>query len=183
MTRASQPDELVALFGATLEDLEANRRGALTPRQAELARSATAEDAGFMAVFAGLFAALMYTVLGVLIADGRFFDLSEGLSIHHIIVGLVAGGLPTSALGWAIYTGVIHRRARGIAHVSSCEGPVHLRVRRQGPLALYELRIGKQSFDVSERVYGAVREGDRYRVYFVRISRVVVMAEPLGDDA
>jgi hypothetical protein len=175
----SHLDELLVVFGATTEDLQANRSGMLTPRQAGDARAATGEDASFMIVFAILFAALMYTVLAILIADGRFFDFADGVSIHHVIVMLVAGGSPTSALAWGVHTGWIHRRTRTMTHVQSCAGEIRKRRCSHGALSLYEVQIGRRRFDVSERAFTYLRDGDRYCLYFVPISRVVVLAEPL----
>ena len=111
---------LMDAFGVTEADLTANRQGTLTEEQHQRLLAATLSDATFMAGFAIFFAAVMYGLLYMIIASGKVFDFKDGITVAEFAILFAAGGLPTSAILWAIYTIIIHRRARNSRRKKHC---------------------------------------------------------------
>ena len=175
---------LMRVFQKTEEDLVANRDGRLTAAQRERSRKATGDDATFMAGFAIVFALVMGGVLALIVSSGKLFDFSEGISFDEVMILLVAGGLPLSALFWAVYTIVVHRRSAAIDRVDIIEGSVTLRIIRHRRLVLREVRVEGRTFALTEAAYDALEDGAHYRVYAVPLANVVVGIEtsPAGKN-
>ncbi len=143
-------------------------------------QKATGDDSRSMAGFAIVFALIMGGVLAMIVNSGKVFHFSEGIGVSEIIILAVAGGLPLAAIGWAIYTIVIHRRSAAVNRVDILEGTVRLRLRRHRTLVLREIVIGDRALAINEAAYGALEDGLRYRVYVVPIAEVVVGIESIA---
>lgn len=175
-------DELLIAFENEEADLAAFTRGELPTRHAARVRSATRSDAAFMTGLAVVLAGVLWSLLGYLVfVDGRLFAHAGDGSAD--VVGLVAlvlvtGVLPAAGVAWAIWTWVVHARTPARADV--VEGAVTLVEHRQrGMVVLRELRVAGRSFAVNELAFRLLREGDRYRVFYVPVGDVVVGIAPL----
>ncbi len=175
---ASMTDALRAAFALTDDDLAHNRRGELSPAQAARATKATGDDATFMAGFAVLFAIVMYGVLWFIWDSGAFDRMSGGGGL----VIAIAGGFPTAAIAWAIWTWVVHRRSRGATQVAVAEGAVETNTRRYRGVALHQVLIDGEAFDVTPEAQAAIGALSHARLYYVPVSRVVVGAEAIDAE-
>ncbi len=136
-----------------------------------------------MTGIAFVLAVVMWTILGYLIHDGRLFREADGATDVFALVAivLVAGVLPASGVVWAVWTWVVH--ARTAARTARVEGVVTLAEHRhRGMVVLREMRIGGRSFAVNARAFGLLREGARYRAFYVPVGDVVVGIEPIEGD-
>ncbi len=154
-------EELLRAFDNGLEDLEANRRGALTERQAKrLVRSGIRD----------LFGAVL---IGFVLSGILFFIAVKPLN-------LVQYGLTASLIAAALILGLVtfsRCRAAAVAgRVESLAGPI--RVQMRGKAGWYIVVAGR-TFKLPIQFWRA-QDGASYRVYFAPgVDRVVAM-EPEG---
>jgi hypothetical protein len=171
---------LLAAFELDDAKLDAFRRGELPAAIAERARKATRDDAIFMTGLAIVLAGVLWPILGYFVRDGRLFrDASSGSDLIGLVaLVLIAGVLPATALAWAAWTWIIHRRTT--ARVEQVEGIVRLTAHRQrGMVVFHEISLADRHFAVTPRAFAALADGMNARVFYVPVGDVVVGIEPV----
>lgn len=152
---------LLQAFGIDGADLQANRVGALGPRQAREIRRSGVRN--LLAAFAG----------GVILALILFFVADRPLVPAQFIT---AGVLFAALLATGLFDFVRTRRAAAEGRVTMLRGPIQVQSRgTQG----WHLDVAGESFRVPVQPW-SLQSGEAYRVYVVDGARRIVGMEP--DD-
>ncbi|HYF63650.1 MAG TPA: hypothetical protein VD886_12600 [Herpetosiphonaceae bacterium] len=196
------PGELTSVLMPALEfgpaELEANRRGGLTPAQqarlSEMSRKSSAYGivGGLVMVLllAGVGAyVLFWSPSGAALKDGIASDPTLRIMLP-IVLGLVLLAL-FGSLGLSLY----RASAVGRGRLSVAEGPIKLDAQSMGLEArmlvgafggqtrICTAKIGGMTFYVSEKALAGFKHGAAYRIYYVnnKPAHVIMSAEALTD--
>ena len=157
----SHRDDLLQAMGVGTEDLEANRTGVLSPRQAR------------QLVHSGIRNLLASLVIGVILAAILAFVASKPLKpVQWILAGVLALA--------ALAVGIVDlRRTRGAATVGRVEclaGPIQVASRgKQG----WHLTVAGKTFRLPVRPW-QLKNDAVYRVYVAPLADRIVAMEPDG---
>lgn len=182
------------------EDLEINRRGAVSPRQEELhQQQATRSRKGILRYAA--FVPLIFVAVAarevLLGGASAFAGLGNFQPIFLLPIGIVL-----LTLGGMIALGLFGKSSIARSHVEYAEGRVEIGLagvgsaKTQTAMTLMgadpmrgRLKIGQELFYVSERVLRAFQPGAIYRVYYVRqgpvshpSARTIISAEAVAES-
>lgn len=179
---APQPATALAVIarqhGFTLADLEANRRGELSPRQRR-ALHFTGLLWGALALALGLCAGwLTLQQIGALLAGEPGF----ALELSSVVVLLLVWA---AAIGFLVYAARRLNEARAPRPVRAAGGALNVHYKMAGRLLSVYYHIGGMALELSgsmirKQAYNSVIEGRRYRVYYRERTRTVVSLEPVG---
>jgi len=171
MSMTAYLEDLGRLHGFKLDELEANRRGALHPRQ--LARG----------LRKGRVAVTVVTTLGILAAGAglvggyAFYDglgpdpSSVDVNAAYAIGG--AGVLLGLVFFISAFVSVVRKRARRAAfaagRIEVLEGPMNkIHIRGRGTASQLIFRVGGRSFPTSsQKLWDLLTQGANYRLYCV----------------
>lgn len=156
-------EDLLGHLRLTGEDLEANRAGTLSPRQARaIVQSGVQNLLGAVVIGLGL-AAILYFVANKPLVP---------------IQWILAGGLTGAALLVGLYDFNRTRRAAADARVETLVGPVRVYAQRRSG---WFLEVAGRSFRLPVQPW-KLQNGAPYRVYFAPGANRIVALEPDGWD-
>ncbi len=169
MPMSSAPD-LMRLLDFTPDDLQANRAGKLSPRQAarlvRIRRRSTLVSAGIMVVI-GLAATVV------------MFLAQRDNSVIGLLVGITLTIINAIVMARAVQNWLrLADDLRGGA-VETLSGGVQRTVRVIGRALIYVLKIDQREVVVPKAVFKAVPEGARYRLFRAQRSGTLLAAEPV----
>jgi hypothetical protein len=159
------------------EDLDANRNGYMTKRQRVTLNNKRWEK---MLPYTGIVALLAFMFVCGLTSSGSRPDAIQntlsGLGLLLCIFGPLIVG--TSLLGYREWRRIKTDLYKG--DVSIAMGLVRLDILSSGKGSIsYKLDIAGTKFDISKDQLLAIKNGERYRVFFVPNSKVILSVEPM----
>lgn len=159
-------ERLLRAFGCRLDDLVANRRGSLTPRQQQL----LARQIRIGSWSSGL-AALMIVVSLAFFLVGAPLLIMDGPIPPQALPYFVGTAVVVLAIV-SVFIGIGIRRVQRLrkAQISVIEGPIRCSTRqiKGGRWTAYYLWIGRLRFQLAtQQQYKAVAEGTSYRIYYI----------------
>jgi hypothetical protein len=156
-------EELLRRFHLDLEDLEANRRGMLSQRQARLLT-----QSGVRNLLGALLIGLALTAILYAVASKPLAPIQWILAAVLAIAALVVGAIDFRRT----------RQAASEARVECLTGTIHVQMRGR---AGWYLLIDGQSFRLPVHIWD-VKDGASYRVYIAPKAMRIVALEPDGWD-
>ena len=157
---------LLQVFAASLDDLVANRRGSLTPRQQQiLARHIAIGSWSSRLAILVFLGSLAFFLIGAPLL------IKEESVPQQVLPAL--GATVVVVLGIVgVFVGIGMRRLRTLrrANISVIEGPIRRTTKhiRHGRWTAYYLWIGRMRFQLlSEQQYKVFVEGRSYRIYYI----------------
>lgn len=170
--------ELMMIFDFTADELDQNRAGQMSERQATTMRKQQMMSTIGMAIIFIVMAVIMY---GVFISAfvPNFEQLDFGLIA--LMTGLFVL-LPTAFLGytlWALRKWWSNRDDVTITQVEGTVSKKRTRIRRD---VFYDMTIGVDTFHLDESAYTMIGDGMPYRVYFVDSKMHIIAMEPITTE-
>lgn len=154
-------------------DLEANRAGTMSDAQRE--RLGPAQFSSLVFAVIGIHAVLIVGILGAI-------AIMTGETALWIVMFAVLGlGLVPFVLmrnEGNLRPAVKNDVSQG--KVAQVEGMATLEIKK-GRYTYYELSLGATTFRISSKAYGAFRQGEAYRAYYLPTSETLLTAEPLSN--
>nr|MCU0499996.1 hypothetical protein [Anaerolineae bacterium] len=171
---------LATAFDFTEEDLAANQRGEVTPRQIEILTKKRNQNR-WLTLFSGVVLAFM--VMGGLVA--LFVFPPFGIIFLAIL----------AYIGRTVFKQLnAFEQDLKTPQVEVVEGIVNLDIRRSTRTTTtgntsstktsisYSVQIGDQTFTVNEKVFLTFKNGDPYAIYFTPFAKTILSVDWLRDD-
>lgn len=174
--------QLSLAFDFTQDDLEANQRGQITPRQIKILiakRDQTRVATGFFKVIfafmllGGLAMLLIFPPMGVIFLAIMFFIVRSAFQAFNAIEQDLKTPQVTAIEGAVqldLQRSTISNRPDGTMNLDS------------KPSISYSVQIGELKFSVSEHVFLVFKNGDPYAIYFTPHSKTILSVNWLRDD-
>jgi hypothetical protein len=172
--------ELQNILGFDHEDLAANRRGHLSPKQAKRIKN-TQRLHSVLFAGAGIVAVLVITSLFSTFAtpSNRFGNTTAKIGLPAVGLGFIAwGSFKISAQKADQTVQCVRGRVRFIKveKVIPEKKPNGLWLYRS--ISDYELRVGNRAFEnVNQKIFSALKEQDIYTFYYTKESKDILSAE------
>jgi len=173
------PDDatLMDVFGFSSADLQTNRAGELTDAQRERVTAVYQQYLRGIIPTLGIIGAIM--VSAVVISLVRDFLSLDGLSLDDLARGLpiclplVSLVVLIAVVGSYWLTGNLRR-----GRIQVAEGVARLKTGLyRGHTPYYQAKIGRHTFHLMNATqFGAFKEGERYRVYYVKYWPDVILS-------
>lgn len=183
MTDATLAPALAQALNFSAEELALNRSGRLSERQQQGLSEMYGQTRAYSGLTIGLLglillAAAAFVAAGAWLEIGPLAVLADGSSLLPL---LLIGTLAAVGIGLLLATARAGRGGdpnQGVVRQAS--GPADLRPISAGGGQAGELRIGRQSFYIPDKILQAFEQDQPYHVYYVKSGRlpVIVSAEP-----
>jgi hypothetical protein len=151
--------QIAATLGFTLDDLAMNRAGKLSPQQSWEALKGALTSGGLMVMVLAAVLAMVF----VLRPTGGWRLLYYGLGLAGLALFVV--------LGWQAIAGAARKA------VLSAEGPLDLHGTGKGMVAV----IGGARVPIAHQGLQVLRNGGRYRLYYLGGANRFLSIEPIAD--